>query len=117
MADEWVWSHDGERFGGGPEESKSAALDQARVEGATHIGRKVDYQPFDWDVVEHLLEQEGCESYETVGEIADSWPPHVDKEERKEARDQIATIMRNLVGEPDFYKVVDVETVTDEKGA
>ena len=113
---EWVWSHDGERFNGGPEESRDIALEAAKSEGATHIGRKVVYVPFDWDVIDHLMEQEGCEASEEVGEIADSWPcfnPCLE-EAYKAAREKVAAIMRDLVGEPDFYKVEDMEEITDD---
>jgi len=115
MTSEWVWSHDGERFNGGPEDSREAAIEEAKAEGATQIGRKVDYDLFNWDVVDHLIEQEHCEACEEVGEVADSWP-HVDAraDEYKVAREKIVAIMRELVGKSSFYTVEDIEEIGDE---
>ena len=112
---EWVWSYDGERFSSGPEDSREMAIECAKAEGATYIGKKVDYLPFDWDVVEHLLEQEECNACEEVGEFADDWP-YVDNQsdEYKAAREKIVAIMRELVGEPPFFTVEDVEEISIE---
>lgn len=112
---EWVWSHDGEHFNGGPEDKREVAIKAAKAEGATHIGKKVDYIPFNFDVVDHLMEQEECEASEEVGEFADSWPqfdPHSD--EYRAAREKIVAIMRELVGEPHFFGVEDVEEINVE---
>ena len=107
---EWVWSHDGERFNGGPEDSREAAIEQALSEGARFVGRKIKYHAFGVkDLTSVLLEDEGERAYECVGEVADSWPPPVSPEKAREATAKIAAIMIELTGLPWFYAVEDVQ--------
>ena len=110
---EWVWSHDGERFNGGPEDSKEAAYAQAAQEGARFVGEKVDYQSFaDTTLAETLLENEGEAAYERCGEVADDWPPRVCREDVIAASAKVAMIMRELVGSPHFWTVAHVEELS-----
>jgi hypothetical protein len=118
---EWCWSFDGEHFNHGPEHTKEAALSAARLEEphkAVWIGRKIEWIPFSGplSIVETLLEQEGCEANDSCGEAADDWcmVSTLSGDKVLEAGHKIQAIMRELVGTPHFWSIVDIEDFAPE---
>jgi hypothetical protein len=114
QAAEWYWFLNGEIFNGGPEDTREAALAAARLdhpESKISIGKKAEYRPFNWPshIVDELLDQEACDASEDAGEAADGWPPRISDQEKEAAGEKIAAIMRELVGEPGFWVITDVE--------
>lgn len=115
-------SRNEEYFQEGPFDTREEAIAEGRAQfegDAFVIGERVDYEPFQRDWLDEVLELETNDVCDECGsDAADNWPSRSPRDhEYEKANEEIRAILLRVYGAPSVFKIENTEVIPAEVNA